>query len=111
MHPPAPAGRPVAAGRTCIRGCLKKSLPSLMTSTLERLALLLAGGRLGVATQVVTPCPALRELVLGAQGWRTRPPPVAKAQLADCMLPGCQQQSVLGGVWQRGTYGRGPRRN
>jgi hypothetical protein len=87
MHPPAPGGHPVAAGRTCIRGCLRKSLPSLMISTLERLALLLAGGRLGVATQVVTPCPALRELVLGAQGWRTRPPPVAKAQLADCMLP------------------------
>ena len=42
-----------------------------MSSTLERLALFDAGGRLGVATAVVGVWPAARALVLGAHGWRT----------------------------------------
>ena len=38
-------------------GCLRKSLFSLMSSTFERLALLEAGGREGVATQVTCRAP------------------------------------------------------
>ena len=98
-----PEGNPSTARRTCISGCLRKSLPSLMISTLERLALLEAGGRLGVATQVATPGPALRELVLAAHGWRTRPPPVAKAQLADCMFPVGLPVGAALAVWQQCT--------
>lgn len=38
-------------------GCLRKSLPSLISSTFERFGLLLVGGRLGVATHTVCKAP------------------------------------------------------
>lgn len=42
---------------TCMSGCLRKSLPSLISSTFDRLGLLLVGGRLGVATHTVCRLP------------------------------------------------------
>jgi hypothetical protein len=76
-----------------MRGCLRKSLFSLMISTLERFALLEVGGRLGVATQVTVSAP--RALLLPWEGWRVASPlaPPAKALLDACMSAACARDS------------------
>lgn len=60
-----------------------------MISTLERLALLEAGGRLGVATQVTVRPPRVE--LEGWHGWRAARPLVQPRKLlAACMLKECR---------------------